>query len=44
MTALTLAEVDADHTPRCCAKCRTPYFCGNKFCTCHAEPEGTTYQ
>lgn len=21
MTGLTLAEVDADHTPRCCAKC-----------------------
>lgn len=21
---------------RCCNACKTPYFCGNKFCWCHA--------
>lgn len=20
---------------RCCARCKTPYSCGNPFCTCH---------
>lgn len=24
---------------RCCARCRTPYNCGNPFCRCHpADP------
>ncbi len=22
---------------RCCGKCRTPYNCGNKACTCHTK-------
>lgn len=26
---------------RCCAKCRTPYNCGNKSCSCH--PAGPDY-
>ena len=23
---------------RCCAKCRTPYNCGNARCACHDDP------
>lgn len=23
---------------RCCAKCRTPYNCGNARCVCHDDP------
>ncbi len=25
----------ADRPTRCCAKCRTPYWCGNVECACH---------
>ena len=24
---------------RCCARCRTPYNCGNAECTCHTPVE-----
>ena len=24
---------------RCCAKCKTPYNCGNPACACHAGSE-----
>ena len=22
---------------RCCARCKTPYWCGNGYCDCHAD-------
>ncbi len=28
----------ADRPTRCCAKCRTPYWCGNVECACHPQP------
>lgn len=29
-------------TTRCCARCRTPYNCGNPSCACHLRAPGTS--
>lgn len=30
-----MASVDSDKPKRCCVRCKTPYNCGDKHCSCH---------
>lgn len=34
-----MADRVEEQVGRCCAKCKTPYMCGNHICGCHGDPD-----